>query len=62
MIVGTAGHIDHGKPKASDEPVIGFVDVPGHKRFVHNMLAGACGIDLVLLVQKDKFGLFGNAA
>jgi selenocysteine-specific elongation factor len=83
MIVGTAGHIDHGKstlvraltgvdpdrlpeekargitidlgfayrkPKASDEPVLGFVDVPGHERFVHNMLAGACGIDLVLLV------------
>jgi selenocysteine-specific elongation factor len=83
MIVGTAGHIDHGKstlvraltgvdpdrlpeekkrgitidlgfayrkPKASDEPIIGFVDVPGHERFVHNMLAGACGIDMVLLV------------
>src|SRR2546430_2420885 len=83
MIVGTAGHIDHGKstlvraltgvdpdrlpeekargitidlgfayrrPKADDEPVLGFVDVPGHERFVHNMLAGACGIDYVLLV------------
>ena len=83
MIVGTAGHIDHGKstlvraltgvdpdrlpeekkrgitidlgfayrkPKVADEPVIGFVDVPGHERFVHNMLAGACGVDMVLLV------------
>src|SRR5690606_36592311 len=28
----------------------GFIDVPGHERFVHNMLAGASGIDLVLLV------------
>src|SRR5262249_56882518 len=29
---------------------LGFVDVPGHERFVHNMLAGAVGIDFVLLV------------
>ena len=29
---------------------LGFVDVPGHERFVHNMLAGVGGIDLVLLV------------
>lgn len=81
MIVGTAGHIDHGKsalvkaltgvetdrlkeekargisidlgfaysPRA-DGAVLGFVDVPGHERFVRNMLAGASGIDLVLLV------------
>ena len=84
-IVGTAGHIDHGKTalvKAltgidadrleeekrrgitidigfanldlngpAGEPVrIGFVDVPGHERFVRNMLAGIGGIDLVLLV------------
>ena len=33
-----------------DTPVIGFVDVPGHERFVRNMLAGVCGIDYVLLV------------
>ncbi len=33
-----------------DEIKIGFVDVPGHERFVKNMLAGASGIDLVLLV------------
>src|SRR5690349_3007734 len=85
VIVGTAGHIDHGKSAlvraltgtdpdrleeekrrgitidigfanldltaSSGEPIrIGFVDVPGHERFVRNMLAGIGGIDLVLLV------------
>jgi selenocysteine-specific elongation factor len=81
MIVGTAGHIDHGKTSlvraltgvdtdrlkeekargisidlgfaylpAPDGAVLGFVDVPGHEKFVHNMLAGATGIDFVLLV------------
>ncbi|MGD0932281.1 MAG: selenocysteine-specific translation elongation factor [Candidatus Korobacteraceae bacterium] len=85
VIVGTAGHIDHGKSALvraltgidpdrlaeekrrgitidlgfanlelsgpSGEPIrIGFVDVPGHERFVRNMLAGVGGIDLVLLV------------
>ena len=81
MIVGTAGHIDHGKTalvraltgvdtdrlkeeKArgisidlgfaylplEDGQVLGFVDVPGHERFVRNMLAGASGIDFALLV------------
>ena len=81
MIVGTAGHIDHGKTSlvraltgadtdrlkdekargisidlgfaylpAPDGGVLGFIDVPGHERFVHNMLAGATGIDFVLLV------------
>src|SRR5262245_55418750 len=81
MIIGTAGHVDHGRtalvraltgvdtdrlqeekargmtidlgfaylPAPSGE-VIGFVDVPGHERFVHTMLAGASGIDFVLLV------------
>ena len=81
MIVGTAGHIDHGKtslvkaltgvdtdrlpeekargitldlgyaytPLPGDD-VLGFVDVPGHERLVHNMLAGATGIDFALLV------------
>jgi selenocysteine-specific elongation factor len=80
MIIGTAGHIDHGKtslikrltgrdtdrlpeevkrgisielgyayvPVGDD--VLGFVDVPGHERFVHTMLAGATGIDFALLV------------
>ncbi len=80
VIVGTAGHIDHGKTslvkaltgvdadrlKEEKERGItidigfadltvgdthfGFVDVPGHERFVKNMLAGAHGIDLVMLV------------
>ncbi len=80
IIVGTAGHIDHGKTalvkaltgvetdrfpeeKARGitidigfaeldlgETKIGFVDVPGHEKFVKNMLAGASGIDVVLLV------------
>ena len=79
IIVGTAGHIDHGKSSLVqaltgtnpdrleeekrrgitidlgfaflDEPGVrfGFVDVPGHEKFVSNMLAGAAGIDLVLL-------------
>jgi len=81
IIVGTAGHIDHGKTalvKAltgadtdrlaeekrrgisidlgfahldiSRDLRLGFIDVPGHERFVKNMLAGASGIDVVLLV------------
>jgi len=80
VIVGTAGHIDHGKtalikaltgidadrlPEEKRRGItvdlgfaemrvsdvhFGFVDVPGHERFVKNMLAGAIGIDLVLLV------------
>src|SRR6516164_3314601 len=80
IIVGTAGHIDHGKsslvealtgthPDRLEEEKrrgitidlgfaflesggvqLGFVDVPGHERFVGNMLAGAAGIDIVLLV------------
>ncbi|MFZ2103679.1 MAG: selenocysteine-specific translation elongation factor, partial [Oricola sp.] len=88
MIVGTAGHIDHGKTalvraltgvdtdrlkdeKArgisidlgfaylplSDGGILGFVDVPGHDRFVHNMLAGATGIDFVLLVVAADDGV-----
>jgi selenocysteine-specific elongation factor len=80
FIVGTAGHIDHGKTalvkaltgtdadRLPDEKRrgitidlgfaemsirdthFGFVDVPGHERFVKNMLAGASGMDIVLLV------------
>jgi selenocysteine-specific elongation factor len=34
----------------ADGPVIGFVDVPGHERFIHNMLCGVSGVDFVLLV------------
>src|ERR1700709_31066 len=76
MIIGTAGHVDHGKTallkaltgvdtdRLAEEKrpgitialgyayagEIGFVDVPGHERFVHTMLAGATGIDTALLV------------
>lgn len=82
MIVGTAGHIDHGKTSLlaaltgqvgdhrreerergmtidlgyryasleADAPLTGFIDVPGHERFIHNLLAGAQGVDLVVLV------------
>ena len=81
MIVGTAGHIDHGKTAlvraltgvdtdrlqeekargisidlgfaylpAGDAGRIGFVDVPGHEKFVRNMLAGATSVDFVLLI------------
>jgi selenocysteine-specific elongation factor len=92
VIVGTAGHIDHGKtslvkaltgidadrldeekrrgitidigfahlelPAPSGEILrFGFVDVPGHERFVRNMLAGVGGIDLVLLVIAADEGI-----
>src|ERR1700688_1978493 len=80
VIVGTAGHIDHGKSSLVEALTgtdpdrlaeekrrgitidlgfafledagirFGFIDVPGHERFVSNMLAGAAGIDLMLLV------------
>src|ERR1700759_2796524 len=81
MIVGTAGHIDHGKTSlvraltgvdtdrlkeekargisielgfaylpAPDGSVLGFIDVPGHEKFIHTMLAGATGIDFALVV------------
>ena len=85
LIVGTAGHIDHGKsalvraltgtdpdrlPEEKrrgitidlgfadlqlDNLRLGFVDVPGHERFVKNMLAGAHGIDvLALIIAADE--------
>ena len=87
VIVGTAGHIDHGKtslvraltgvdadrlPEEKRRGItidlgfaeldmgdvrIGFVDVPGHERFVKNMLAGAHGIDLVALVVAADEGV-----
>src|SRR5438128_12021267 len=88
IIVGTAGHIDHGKtalvraltgidadrlPEEKRRGItidigfadldlgqvrIGFVDVPGHERFVKNMLAGAHGIDAVaLVIAEDESGM-----
>jgi selenocysteine-specific elongation factor len=88
MIVGTAGHIDHGKTtlvkaltgvdgdrlkeektrgmtidlgfaylRTEAGPVLGFIDVPGHERFVHTMLAGAGGIDFALLVVAADDGI-----
>jgi selenocysteine-specific elongation factor len=88
MIIGTAGHIDHGKTtlvkaltgvdtdrlkeeKARgisielgyaytalpDGGVLGFIDVPGHERLVHTMVAGSTGIDLALLVIAADDGI-----
>lgn len=87
IIIGTAGHIDHGKtalvkaltgvdadrfPEEKMRGItidigfaeldlgdvkIGFVDVPGHEKFVKNMLAGASGIDLVALVVAADEGV-----
>jgi len=91
VIVGTAGHIDHGKTalvkaltgidadrleeekrrgitielgfanlelnSAEGAVRLGFVDVPGHERFVRNMLAGAGGIDLLLFVISAEDGV-----
>lgn len=89
MIVGTAGHIDHGKttlvraltgvdtdrlPEEKKRGItielgyafldaepgaerIGFIDVPGHERFVHTMLAGASGIDHALLLVAADDGV-----
>jgi selenocysteine-specific elongation factor len=92
VIVGTAGHIDHGKTtlvkaltgidadrleeekrrgitidlgfanleltaESGEKLRLGFVDVPGHERFVRNMLAGVGGIDIVLLVVAADEGI-----
>lgn len=88
IIVGTAGHVDHGKttliraltgmetdrhPEERERGmsidlgfahltlpsgiVAGLVDVPGHERFVHNMLAGAAEMDMVLLVVAADEGV-----
>jgi selenocysteine-specific elongation factor len=88
IIIGTAGHIDHGKTvlvkaltgrdtdrlaeekergisidlgfaplELSDGSVAGIVDVPGHENFVRNMLAGATGVDLALLVVAADDGV-----
>jgi selenocysteine-specific elongation factor len=88
MIIGTAGHVDHGKtalvqrltgidtdrlPEEKRRGMtidlgfahldlpgvgqVGIVDVPGHERFVRNMVAGATGIDVVLLVVAADDGI-----
>ncbi|GHC21148.1 selenocysteine-specific translation factor [Kushneria pakistanensis] len=88
MIVGTAGHVDHGKtalihsltgistdrlreeqergltieagyayPEMADDFELGFIDVPGHERFIHNMLSGVAGIDTMLLVVAADDGV-----
>ena len=87
-IVGTAGHVDHGKSslvraltgtdpdrwieerlrgmtldlgfahlRFDDGVEAGIVDVPGHERFLHNMLAGAAGMDVLLLVVAANEGV-----
>jgi len=88
IVVGTAGHIDHGKStlvkaltgidpdrlkeeiergmtidlgfarfELPDGRTVGIVDVPGHERFVKNMVAGATGIDVVILVVAADDGV-----
>ena len=88
IIIGTAGHIDHGKTtlikaltgcntdrwKEEQERGItidlgfaffdlpngdraGIVDVPGHEKFIHNMVAGVVGMDMVLLVIAADEGI-----
>src|SRR6202795_4508434 len=87
-ILGTAGHVDHGKSslvqaltgtnpdrwleeqlrgmtldlgfaplRYPDGVEGGIVDVPGHERFLHNMLAGAAGMELLLLVVDASEGV-----
>ena len=88
IIIGTAGHIDHGKSALiraltgietdrlkeekerglsielgfayfdlPDGTRAGIVDVPGHEKFIRNMLSGAHGMDMVLLVVDAKEGM-----
>jgi len=88
VIVGAAGHIDHGKTALiraltgvdgdrlkeerargitidlgfafmalAEGPPLGFIDVPGHERFVHTMVAGASGIDYALLAVAADDGV-----
>ena len=88
FVIGTAGHIDHGKSvlihrltgidpdRLAEEKVrgmtidlgfawltlpggrdVGIIDVPGHERFIKNMLAGVGGIDLALLVVAANEGV-----
>ncbi len=91
FIIGTAGHIDHGKTtlikalsgtdtdrlseekergisidlgftdlKMNDDYTLGIVDVPGHEKFIKNMLAGAGGVDIALLVIAADEGVMAQ--
>lgn len=92
MIVGTAGHIDHGKTslvkaltgvdtdrlaeekrrgitielgfayQKIGDALLGFVDVPGHERLVHTMIAGAASVDFALLVVAADDGVMPQTA
>ena len=88
VVVGTAGHVDHGKTalvfaltgvqtdrlpeeqrrgitielgfapwRIADEILVSIIDVPGHRSLVHTMIAGAAGIDIVLLVVAGDEGV-----
>ena len=88
MIIGTAGHIDHGKTalvkaltgvdadrlpeekargitidlgfayaQSASGAIVGFVDVPGHEKFVHTMAAGAVGMDHAILIVAADDGI-----
>ena len=91
IIVGTAGHIDHGKTTLiraltgrntdrlkeeqnrgisielgfthfdlNDELRVGIIDVPGHEKFIKNMLSGVCGMDMIILVVSADEGIMAQ--
>ena len=91
IIVGTAGHIDHGKTTLiraltgrntdrlkeeqnrgisielgfthfdlTDELRVGIIDVPGHEKFIKNMLSGVCGMDMIILVIAADEGIMAQ--
>ncbi|EGL38656.1 selenocysteine-specific translation elongation factor [Parvimonas sp. oral taxon 110 str. F0139] len=91
IIVGTAGHIDHGKTTLiraltgrntdrlkeeqnrgisielgfthfdlNDELRVGIIDVPGHEKFIKNMLSGVCGMDMIILVVAADEGIMAQ--
>ena len=91
IIVGTAGHIDHGKTTLiraltgrntdrlkeeqnrgisielgfthfdlNDDLRVGIIDVPGHEKFIKNMLSGVCGMDMIILVVAADEGIMAQ--